>query len=337
MSGTTERMPYFRFRLLNGLRDELWLTQTRQKVTLILFLQFTIPVAGVSAGVLRGMHTHSWLTGIIGAAGGLAVGLGIAWAFPRCLWHMLWFFVRKGWLLNPQPRPSHNPSEPTLMRLEEFRAQCKAFDHEDDRHTLVFLAIFLGLAIGIERVASYLDSTKPALAIQIAEGIGITALIIGFVFLWVRMKKRLYKKYGLLCRSCGRKITDAAGFVRLPYLGQCKHCGAQLVSLNDPESLARYYAPETANEQLDHARRVLRFAVPTLSVAAAVVMFDVLRLQMTGGKANFLENFSVFLLSHLGFWAALLSGPVLVVTLALLVLRRLRALRAKVAADGVNP
>src|SRR6266446_9156306 len=51
-------MPYFRYSFLNGLRDELYLTQTRQKVTLIAFLYVLIPVVGAAIGSAWVSGTH---------------------------------------------------------------------------------------------------------------------------------------------------------------------------------------------------------------------------------------------------------------------------------------
>ena len=52
------RMTYFRYGFLNTLRDELWLTVTRQRVTLFLLLYLVIPGAGLGAGIGWGKQAH---------------------------------------------------------------------------------------------------------------------------------------------------------------------------------------------------------------------------------------------------------------------------------------
>src|SRR5882672_10657286 len=233
-------MPYFRYSFLNGLRDELYLTQTRQRVTLIALLSLLIPIAGLALGSTWGSGTHRWIKQIIGAGIGCGSGIFVAWLLPRLLWNMLRLFVRKGWFLLPEKAPSEDRPEAAVITVDEFSARSKALEREEFRKIFLFAAVIVGLGLGMERVANYIDRTKPEVLIQILEGIGMVSFMAALVLWCMRMKKQLFWKHGLICWACGRKITDAAGLVRVPDRGLCKHCGAEVVSMDDSESLARY-------------------------------------------------------------------------------------------------
>jgi hypothetical protein len=83
------------------------------------------------------------------------------------------------------------------------------------------------------RIGDYMDNTKPPIWVQIMAGTGILTFIISCITLCLWTKKRLWKKYSLICPACGRKITDAAGLIRVPYMGLCKHCGTRIVEIKN--------------------------------------------------------------------------------------------------------
>lgn len=106
---------YFKYTLLNWMRDELWLTRTRRRVTFFHLLCVLIPAAGIGTGIALGQVAHSLLKGIIWCAIGIAIGGVIAWLLPKLLWNMLHLFARKGWFLERQ-----HPHATPMMTLEEF-------------------------------------------------------------------------------------------------------------------------------------------------------------------------------------------------------------------------
>ena len=232
-------MPYFRYSFLNRLRDELYLTQTYQKVTLFHFLQLGMPAAGLGAGMGAGKGAHSWATGIIVGTIGCGAGLLAAWALPRVLWNMLRLFVRKGWFLLPGPQQSDNRPTWPIVTLDEFATRCKAFNREESRGIFLFFAPMIGILSCLAGLAFYIDRAKPSLWVQVIAAIAIFSALIGFFVLPFRIERQRFRKHGLLCPACGKKITDTAGLVRVPEMGRCKHCGAQVASIADQDSLAQ--------------------------------------------------------------------------------------------------
>ena len=82
-------MPYFKYAFLNGLRDELYLTYTFQKATLIHFLQLTALMGGLPVGFVAGKHTHSWAAGIVVGIAWCGLAYLAGWLVPWLLWNML--------------------------------------------------------------------------------------------------------------------------------------------------------------------------------------------------------------------------------------------------------
>ena len=192
-------MFYFKYSLLNCLRDELYLTYTFQKFTLIHLLQLVAPAAGVGVGIGAGKDANSWATGITIGIIGCGIGLLAAWLVPRLLWNMLRLFVRKGWFLLPEPPQNDDRRRASPMTLREFAARSEAFDREDSRQIFIIVPIILGVTLGMACLAFYMDRAKPALWVQVLAGIGFVSVLIG-LFAWpFRVKKRLWRKHGLLC------------------------------------------------------------------------------------------------------------------------------------------
>jgi hypothetical protein len=122
-------MTCFKYSFLNSLRDELWLTKTRQKVTLYHLLYFVIPAAGLGAGIGWGGGAHNPVRIIVGSAIGLVTGGVIGWLLPRLLWNMLQLFARRGWFLQPE----HSQAVP-VMTGDEFIARSRVLSRERRRH-----------------------------------------------------------------------------------------------------------------------------------------------------------------------------------------------------------
>src|SRR5438876_9077119 len=154
-------MPYFRYSFLNGLRDELYLTQTRQRVTLIALLSLLIPIAGLALGSTWGSGTHRWIKQIVGGGIGCGSGIFAAWLLPRLLWNMLRLFVRKGWFVLPERIESKDRQGSVVLTIDEFSARRKALENQEFRQIFVFAAVIIGSGLGMERVANYIDRTKP--------------------------------------------------------------------------------------------------------------------------------------------------------------------------------
>jgi hypothetical protein len=230
---------YFKYGFLNCLRDELYLTFTYQKFTLTHLLRLIFPAAGFGVGIGVGKAAHSWATGIAAVTIGCGIGLLGAWLIPRLLWSMLRLFVRKGWFLLPESPQNEGRCAAPPMTRAEFAARSEAFDRKDSRQIFIIVPIILGIALGMSWLAFYIDRVKPAQWVQGLAGIGFVSVFIG-LFVWpFRVKKRLWRKHGLLCPACGRKITDIAGMIRVPAMGLCKHCGTKIVTVADQDSSPR--------------------------------------------------------------------------------------------------
>src|SRR5688572_26851969 len=86
-------MPYFKYSLLNWLRDEVILTLTRSKVTVLHFFMVAGPTAGVGAGIGYG-ESRTWVHSLVGATVGGIAGAAIAWPLPRVISHALDWLIR---------------------------------------------------------------------------------------------------------------------------------------------------------------------------------------------------------------------------------------------------
>jgi hypothetical protein len=219
-------MAYFKYSLLNSLRDELDLTMTRQRATAFLFLYLAIPAAGAGLGVGFGMQAHSPLKTFVAGASGLALGGVVAWQLPRVLWGMLRLCARKGWFLQPEQRQGV-----PVMTGEEFIARSRVLRREERRQFLVWTLLFIAGAFGCARLSFYMDRAKPQGWVQVVAGLGIATFFVGYFLLRGRAAKLLVKKHGLQCSACGREITGAAGLSCMPHMGLCRHCGAKVIEI----------------------------------------------------------------------------------------------------------
>ena len=217
-------MAFFKYSFLNSLRDELWLTMTRQRATLFLFLYLALPGAGLGAGIGWAAHSHSLLKTAIAGAIGLVLGGVIAWLLPRALWNMLRLFARKGWFLEPE-----HPQGVPAMTADEFLVRSKALMGEGRRHSLVWVLILIVGALGFSRLCFWMDRQNPPAWIQLSAAFGILAFFAGYVVLSRRAWKRRVRKLGLQCPTCGREITNLAGLPGVPPEGLCRHCGAKVI------------------------------------------------------------------------------------------------------------
>jgi hypothetical protein len=223
---------YFRYAFLNWLRDEVGLTLCAEKATLFHFIVMTALVGGPFTGVMLGMDSHSWSRGIVVGVIVSVIGLAISLPLPQLLWKVLCLFARHGWFLAPER--SQSDREVPVITRGEFTARSKSVEREERRQLFVrgpVLLVLLGALYGLCRFGEYLERTKAPTVITVLLAIAVIATIIGIVSggFGLATSKRLWRKYGLLCPACGRKITDAAGLTRVPYLGLCKHCGAKII------------------------------------------------------------------------------------------------------------
>ncbi len=210
---------YFKYTLLNWMRDELWLTRTRRRVTFFHLLCVLIPAAGIGTGIALGQVAHSLLKGIIWCAIGIAIGGVIAWLLPKLLWNMLHLFARKGWFLERQ-----HPHATPMMTLEEFAARGKIVMRKWQRLQLVSLLIWVpaGCA-GWLLLPDLGDESKHQFWAVLAV-FGLLAVVVGVLILSGRIYKRLVRELGLQCPTCGRAIAGAQDFH-----GFCRHCGAKVI------------------------------------------------------------------------------------------------------------
>ena len=75
-------MRYFRHRILTELRWTVYLTRSRQKVTLLAFLMFALPFWSAALCVAWGSSTSSK---VVAAIVGFVVGSAFSWLLPRAI------------------------------------------------------------------------------------------------------------------------------------------------------------------------------------------------------------------------------------------------------------
>lgn len=217
-------MSYFKYNALNSLRDELWLTMTRQKATLFLFFYLVIPIGGLGLGILWTAKAYSPVRTITGGAIGFAIGVFLAWLLPLSLWNLLRFFSRKGWFLR-----SERPENVSAMPVDEFIRRASALRIAETRSFRIWALLLIANASWCWWLIGYIERTDPQSWIQGLAGCGILAIFIG-TFLWRRrVANALVKEHGLNCPTCGREITDAAGLSRVPDKGLCRNCGTRVI------------------------------------------------------------------------------------------------------------
>ena len=217
-------MSYFKYNALNSLRDELWLTMTRQKATMFLFLYLAIPIGGLGLGILWSAQAHSPLRMITGSAIGFASGAVLAWLLPLSLWNLLRLFSRMGWFLR-----SERPGNVSTMPIDEFVGRSNALRLAEMRSFRIWALLLIANASCCWWLCAYIERTDPKSWIQGLAGCSILAIFVG-MFLWRRRAaKSLVRKHGLNCPTCGREITDAAGLSRVPDKGLCRNCGTRVI------------------------------------------------------------------------------------------------------------
>src|SRR5947209_1994777 len=208
-------MPYFRSKFLNGLRDELWLTMTCQKMTLFHLLSMSIPASGLGIGIASGMKAHAVSAIIVRGGIGLGVGIALALLLPRCLWKMLWLLSDRRWLLQPEPPPTV-----PVISWDEFLARTKAKNRDQWWHAGVWIGGFFAGIVGFNLLFSYLKRVNAPDWLSMVGLLAMIGLIIGFLISERSFYKRLVSEHGLACPNCG---TEIAG------VGRCWHCGTTVV------------------------------------------------------------------------------------------------------------
>lgn len=214
---------FFKYAFLNSLRDEVGLTLTFRKVTLLHLLCVVIPAAGLGAGSAWGTNLSQK---IIGGLTGLVIGMAISWPLSKLFWKMLCLFLRKGWFLQLKL-----PESVPVMTSDEFIARSKTLRQGQRQCFLVWSLIFILGALGGARLCFYMDRSKPEMWIQVFAGFCILIFFAGWFFLQSCASKQIIRKCGLECPACGREITDASGLSHIPYMGLCRHCGTKVVEI----------------------------------------------------------------------------------------------------------
>jgi hypothetical protein len=216
--------PYFKYGVLNSLRDELWLTFTLQKATLFLFLYAGIPAAGLGVAIAHASRSHSLLQTLLFGAAALAIGIGVAWMLPKALWFMLFEFHRRGWFLQPEP-----PAGIPAISAAEFIKRSDALYREESRHQWFWILGLFTWAIGTWLVLKYTESSNLPDWLQLITALCTGGTFFAGAYLFCRSHRRLVKKHGLECPNCGREILDASGLSRILNMGHCTHCGARII------------------------------------------------------------------------------------------------------------
>lgn len=121
-------------------------------------------------------------------------------------------------------REDDDPSEyenPIIERLDRDL-------HAVLQHTDLQLMLVIGLAVVMVYLPKYV--AMPPVAISILQGIAVVAILGGIVFAIlssVRGKRKVARRYGVVCQSCGfrPKIND---IVTTADVGLCPRCHAEL-------------------------------------------------------------------------------------------------------------
>lgn len=221
---------YFRYAFLNHLRDEAGMAIHHEKATVFHLLAILALAGGPFVGIALGTATHSWLAGIATGTIASIVGLLITAPLPRLLWRMLGLCARKGWFLAPDR--ARSMQEVPVITTGEFLARKQAFERDERRH-LLWALIAAGPILAVVLLANHFDAYAERTKLPTLIHASVECALLGPVFAaigwWILPARRRWRRHGLLCPACGRRITDTAGLIRVPYMGLCKHCGATIV------------------------------------------------------------------------------------------------------------
>jgi len=221
---------YFRYAFLNHLRDEAGMAVHHEKATVFHLLVMLALSGGPFVGIVLGNAAHSWLTGIVAGLIACIVGLLITVPLPMLLWRMLGLCARKGWFLAPDR--AENKQEVPVITADEFLARKQAFERDERRQflwALIAAGPVLAAVLCAIRFDAYAERTKLPAYIHASVECALLGPVFAALCSWIRPTRRRWRKHGLLCPACGRRITDTAGLIRVPYMGLCKHCGVRVV------------------------------------------------------------------------------------------------------------
>lgn len=227
-------LPYFKSSFLNWLRDEVILTLTRSKVTVLHFFMVVGPAAGIGAGMGYG-ESRTWVHSLVGATVGGIAGVAIAWPLPRVIFHALHWLIRKRWFLrfDAKERP---PTLGELISTEEFETRVKAYDRRMSRanRALLLSIIPFGILLGLSWRFRGLIERHDVLQ-AVCGGILVAYVSAGLSWEW-RRSKRAARESGITCPGCGHLLTDATGMIAVPWWGRCKECGLKIIDVEEEDT-----------------------------------------------------------------------------------------------------
>jgi hypothetical protein len=224
------RLLFFKYAFLNRLRDEAGMAVHHEKATVFHLLIMIALAGGPVNGIIIGKSTGSWLIGIVIGIIVSIVGLMITIPLPGLLWRTIIILAQKGWCLVPVR--SENDQEGPVITRQEFCARKKAFEHDGRRHGIQYLiaiVLFYGVIRFLIYIGMYTEQNNLPYIIPTLVTFTLIGLVLAAIFWLIRDNRRLWRKHGLLCPACERRITNTAGFIEVPFLGLCKHCGAKII------------------------------------------------------------------------------------------------------------
>ena len=111
------------------------------------------------------------------------------------------------------------------MTRQEFISKNKALRRTLRYAGLGFGTVILALVIGF---GTYLHEAEPPDPIPTYLMTVLFAVLMSFVAAMDWMLHRLHKRYGLVCPSCGRTLTEVSAQIAVAS-GNCGWCGAKLL------------------------------------------------------------------------------------------------------------
>lgn len=212
MGDNTEHPIVFRYTFLRQLGQELYQTQTWQKVTLFHFLYLAMPIWGIAAGIAWNRPASLGRT-IIGGTFGCAIGSLGALFFPRLLWAMLSIFARRKWFIQSEIAACPSPS----ITRAEYMARMSTFRREENFLVTGHLVVAFGGIWAIACLAENIEwaSDRPWLMILVC------LFLTGTLFCkpW---RSWLVERNGVHCPGCRQ-------FLETTEEGNCIHCGGHVI------------------------------------------------------------------------------------------------------------
>ena len=177
-------------------------------------------VSGGTIGYSIGSLAHGWPIKIAGGIIGFLLFAFVGHLLPVLLWHLLWFFVKKGWFLWPErlieeAQQSHPP-----LALKDFELRRTALQAQEKKALLLLL---VPGAFHFLSVIPVMFQRKKLHADFMSDG---SFLLFGFLFYlslgaFVFLRRWLPKKHGLRCPTCRQEIDGSSDC--------CRHCSTKII------------------------------------------------------------------------------------------------------------